>query len=88
MPIEFQIKTFRTAAEIGMNLTEAQQQRVNQINKLDEMRQDALQHTDMEQHQRAWWHEKLIRKNQFQEGDLALLFDSRFKDFRGKLTTR
>ena len=47
--IEFQIKTFWTAAEIGMNLSKAQQQWLNQINELDEMRQDALQHTYMVQ---------------------------------------
>ena len=88
LPIEFQIKTFRIAVEIGMNLSEAHQQRLNQINGLDEMRQDALQHIDMVQHQRARWHDKFIRKKQFQEGDWALLFDSQFNDFRGKLTTR
>ena len=42
LPIEFQIKTFRIATKIGMNLSEAQQQRLNQINELDEIRQDAL----------------------------------------------
>ena len=71
-----------------MNLSEAQQWRFNQINELDEMRQDALQHTDMVQQKKARWHDKFIRKKQFQEGDWALLFDSRFKDFIGKLTTR
>ena len=76
LPIEFQIKTFRTATKIGMNLSEAQQQWLNQINELDEMRQDALQHTNMVHQQRARWHDKFIRKKQFQEGDWALLFDS------------
>ena len=51
------------------------------------MRQDALQHMDMVQQQRARWHDKFIKKKQFQEGDWALLFDSQFKDFKGKLTT-
>ena len=51
------------------------------------MRWDALQHTDMVQQQRARWHDKFIKKKQFHEGDWALLFDSRFKDFIGKLTT-
>ena len=69
LPIEFQIKTFWTTTEIGMNLSEAQQQRLNQINELDEMRQDALQHTYMVQHQRARWHDKFIKRKQFQEGD-------------------
>ena len=70
-----------------MNLTEAQQQWLNQINELDEMSQDALKYTDMVQQERARWHDKFIKKKQFHEGDWALLFDSRFKDFRGKLTT-
>lgn len=38
LPIEFQIKTFRTAGKICMNLTEAQQKRLNQIDELDEMK--------------------------------------------------
>ena len=42
LPIEFQIKTFRTTSEIVMDLSESQQQRLNQINELDEMRQDAI----------------------------------------------
>ena len=70
-----------------MNLLEAKQQRLNQINKLDEMRQDAIQQTGLVQQQRAWWHDKFIKNKRFQEGDWALLFDSRFKEFKGKLTT-
>ena len=45
LPIEFQVKTFRMAAQLGINLEEAQKQRVLQINELDEIRQDALQRT-------------------------------------------
>ena len=36
--IEFQVKTFRMAAQLGMDLDEAQKQRVLQINQLDEIR--------------------------------------------------
>ena len=39
------------------------------------------------QNQRKTWHDKFIKKKQFNTGDLALLFDSRFKNFKGKLTT-
>ena len=37
LPIEFQVKTFRMAAQLGMNLEEAQRQRILQINELDEI---------------------------------------------------
>ena len=45
LPIEFQVKTFLMAAQLSMNLDEAQKQRILQINELDKIRQDALQRT-------------------------------------------
>ena len=38
--------------------------------------------------QRKTWHDKFINKKEFNTRDWALLFDSRFKIFKGKLTTR
>jgi hypothetical protein len=37
LPIEFQIRTFRTTMQLGLDLTEAQKQRVAQLNELDEI---------------------------------------------------
>ena len=75
------------AAQLGMDLSKAQKQRLFQLNELDEIRQDAIQHTILVQGQWARWHDKFIKKNKFQQGDWALLFDSQFKDFKCKLTT-
>jgi hypothetical protein len=36
--IEFQLKTFRMEAQLGLDLSEAQQQRILQLNELDETR--------------------------------------------------
>jgi len=58
------------------------------LNELDEIRQDVIQRTILVQNQRSKWHDKFIKKKQFQPGDWALLFDSSFKTFKGKLTTR
>ena len=52
------------------------------------MRQDAIQQTNLVQQHRSRWHDKFIKKKPFQERDWDLLFDSWFKDFKGKLTTR
>ena len=52
LPIEFQLKTFRMAAQLGMNLSKAQKQRVLQLNELDETRENALQYTNLVQEQR------------------------------------
>lgn len=86
--IEFQLKTFRMAAQLGLDLSEAQKKWVLQLNELDEIRENALQHTILIQEQRTKWHDQFIKKKQFKTRDWVLLFYSRYKDFRGKLTTR
>jgi transposase InsO family protein len=47
LPIEFHIKTFRIEVQVGMNLDEAQKQRLLQLNDLDETRQESLQRTTL-----------------------------------------
>jgi len=74
--------------EVGLNLNEAQTNRLKQINELDEIRLSTLQHTALIQQQRAKWHAALIKKKIFHEGDWALLYDSRFQDFLEKIQTR
>lgn len=86
-PIEFQIQTLRTSQEVGLDLTEAQINRLQQINELDEIRLSALQNIALIQQQRAKWHDALIKNKVFHKGDWALLYDSRFQDFPGKLQT-
>eukprot|EP00253_Pinus_taeda_P029960 PITA_29960 len=87
LPIEFQIQTYILAAELGLDLTEAQQQRIMALNQLDEHRQQAIEHTTLVQQQRMKWHDRYIKTKTFHKGDWALLFDSKFKDFQEKFTT-
>ena len=51
LPIEFQFKNFRIVVQLGMDLEEAQKQRVLQIIELDEIIQEALQRTMLIQNQ-------------------------------------
>ena len=87
LPIEFQIKTFRTAVQLGLDLSEAQQQRLLQLNELDEFRRDAIQHNILIEKQCKRWHDKFIQKKQLQPGDWVLLYDSIFKILKGKFHT-
>ena len=86
--VEFEIQTLRTALELNMNLDEAQKQRLNQLNKLDEKQLVALHHTAIVQQQHTKWHDRFIKMKVFQKDDWALLYDSRFKYFKGKHHTR
>jgi hypothetical protein len=42
----------------------------------------------MIQEKRIKWHDKYIKKKSFQLVDWALLYDSIFKNFKGKLSTK
>ncbi|XP_057829771.1 uncharacterized protein LOC131040832 [Cryptomeria japonica] len=71
-----------------MTLSAAQEERILQLNALDEIRKSALQHTESIQNQRMKWHDRYIRDKSFKPGDWALLYDSRYKDNLGKLQTK
>ena len=88
-PIEFEIKTLKIAIEANMDLTEAQKNQFNQLNELDEKLTVVVHQTTLFQQQRSKWHDRIIKKKIFDEGDWALLYDSWFKkDFKGKLRSR
>lgn len=58
------------------------------MNGLDEFRMQTLLHIEVIQLHKKVWHDNNIKEKQFQEGDWALLYDSRYKDFKGNLRTR
>ena len=87
LPIEFQIHTFKLAFDLGVEISEAQKERIMQLNQLDEMRQVVVEKTIFVQQQRAQWHDKFIKKEQFKVGDWALIYDFKFKNFKAKFTT-
>ena len=75
-PVEFDIKTLRTALEANMDLIEAQKDRLNQLNELNEKCVFSIHHTSVIQHQRSKRHDRFIKKNMFHEGNWALLYSS------------
>eukprot|EP00253_Pinus_taeda_P009620 PITA_09620 len=88
LSIEFEFNTLRMATQLNLDLSYAQKEILLQLNGLDEHKMQALLHTEVVQLQRKIWHGKNIKENQFQEGDWALLYDSRYKYFNGMLRTR
>ena len=87
LPIEFQIHTYKMVVNLGIDLNEAQKERIMQLNQLDEMRQQAAEREILMQKQRKQWHDSHIKKKEFEEGDWALLFHSKFRDHKAKFTT-
>ena len=87
LSIELEYNTLRMAAQLDLDLSQTQQERLLQLNGLDEHRMQALLHSEVVQLQRKIWHDRHLNDKQFQPGDWALLYDSRYKDFKGKLRT-
>eukprot|EP00253_Pinus_taeda_P028921 PITA_28921 len=52
LPIEFQIHTYKMAADLGIDLNEAQQERIQHLNQLDAMRQQEKETKILMQKQR------------------------------------
>lgn len=63
--VEFEIQTFRIALELNMDLNEAQKQRLNQFNELDEKRLASLHNTAIVQQQCIKWHDRFIKNKVF-----------------------
>ena len=87
-PMEFEIKTLRTALAVNLDLTDVQTARLQQLLELNDKILDAIHQTTMIQQQRKKWHDKIMKHKQFQKGNWALLYDSQFENFQGKLHTR
>ena len=66
-PMEFEIRTLRTALVVNLDLTDVQTARLQQLLELDEKRLDAIHQTTMIQQQRMKWHDKIIKHKQFQK---------------------
>eukprot|EP00253_Pinus_taeda_P023206 PITA_23206 len=88
LSIEFEYNTLRMATQLDLDPSSAQKERLFQLNGLDEFRMQVFLHTEVVQLQRKIWNDKNVKEKQFQEGDWALLYDTRYKNFKGKLRKR
>jgi hypothetical protein len=71
-PVEFEIKTLRTALSANLDLTNAQTARLQQLNELEEKRLDAIQQTTVNSTATITMHDKNIKHKQFPEKVIGL----------------
>eukprot|EP00253_Pinus_taeda_P013985 PITA_13985 len=65
LSIEFEYNTLRMAAQLDLDLSHAQKERLMQLNGLDEQRMQALLHSEVIQLQRKVWHDRRLNEKQF-----------------------
>ncbi|MCO5593694.1 hypothetical protein L7F22_047711 [Adiantum nelumboides] len=76
-PLEFAVPSRRMAEQYNMDFNEVLKKRLDDLQKLDELRQRALLEQQIVQQRRKYWHDSKIKVREFKQGDLVLLY--RFK---------
>jgi transposase InsO family protein len=77
LPIELEVMTLRTATTMRLPLDESQHHRLLQLNELDELQLKAYQSIEVAQAQQKKAFDKKVKRREFEEGDLVMMFDAR-----------
>ena len=71
-----------------MDLSRARVKRFLDLNELEEIRNDAYLYSKIAKEKSKKWHDQMITRKNFNEGDQVLLYDSKLHLFQGKLKSR
>jgi hypothetical protein len=77
LPIELEVMTLRTVTMMRLPLDESQCHRLLQLNELDKLQLRAHQSIEVAQAQQKKTFDKKVKKREFKEGDLVMMFDAR-----------
>nr|XP_016447657.1 PREDICTED: uncharacterized protein LOC107772687 [Nicotiana tabacum] len=83
LPIEIEHKAYWAVNMINLDLSLAGEYRLAQMNALEEFRLDAYENVQIYKEKTKRWHDRLIKPNEFHEGDTILLYNSRLRLFLG-----
>eukprot|EP00253_Pinus_taeda_P003181 PITA_03181 len=84
MPIEYIMPSLCIAALIGMTNRRALEERLAQLDELEEKRLLAGFHQQVQKQREKAWHDRHIKLRTFKVNDLVLLYYSKFNKFLGK----
>ena len=84
MPMEYIIPSLKVATITGMDDEDTVNERLLQLVGLEEDRFIARFHQQVQKEREKSWHERHIKRKSFKEGDLVLLYDSKFTKFPRK----
>jgi hypothetical protein len=82
LPFELEHKAYWAIKEMKLDLDAAVVKRRIQIRELEEMRLKAYENASIYKERIKRWNYKRLKKKEFKEGDIVLLYNSRFKTFR------
>ena len=74
--------------KLNFNFKMAKEERLLQLNELEELRNEAYDNARIYKDKTKKWHYQRILRKEFRVGDQILLFNSRLKLFPGKLKSK
>ena len=88
LPVEIEYKAWWAVKKLNLDMGRADLKRLLYITKLEELRNDAYFNSKIAKDRLKKWHDQLIARKNFKQGDQVLLYDSKLHLFSGKLKSR
>ena len=88
LPVEIEYKAWWAIKKLNLDMGRAGLKRLLDLNELEELRNDAYFNSKIIKDKLKKWHDQIITRKNFSQGDQVLLYDSKLHLFPGKLKSR
>ena len=88
LPVEIEYMAWWAVKKLNLDMGKVCLKRLLDINELEELRNDAYSNSKIAKDKLKKWHDQLIARKHFKQGDQVLLYDSKLHLFPGKLKSR
>ena len=88
LPMEIEYKASWAIKKLNLDMGRAGLKRLLDINEIEELRNDVYLNSKIAKDKLKKWHDQLITRKNFKQGDQVLLYDSKLHLFPGKLKSR
>ena len=86
--VEIEFKAWWAVKKLNLDIRRANLKRLLDINELEELRNDAYFNSKIAKDKLKKWHDHLIARKNFKQGDQVLLYDSKLHLFPSKLKSK
>ena len=88
LPLELEHKAMWAIKKLNCDFQAAKENRLLQMNELEEMRNEAYDNAKIYKDKIKKWHDQKILRKEFRIGELVLLYNSKLRLFPRKLKSR